>query len=171
MKTILTFIFILGMAGNIEAQSFNEFISTLPEADTPIKWLDDYYLAWEEKDIPKKLFTDAEIDYDNYKAIGKVDFDTCVMIFVKAPFNQGVDFLIDGIVYNKNGDYCDRQRLVFTGDGESLEFSITSDNKIKTLNSGADSGFLKTYSLVNGKFHVDGDAVFIDGVDEFLMGN
>jgi hypothetical protein len=171
MKNLIYILFAIAFASESPAQSFGDYLATLPKLTLPVKFNDDSYLALDLKELPTKFFAASGVNLSLFKALAKIEVDNCYIVLVKKYYNDGNDYLIMGLVYGQNGTFFSKKPFDISSDGEDVDFSITFDFKVKILNSGGITGILKTYVIENGSFRQIGETESIEDVDEYVQDN
>jgi hypothetical protein len=153
------------------SQTFAQYVSDLQEVSFPVRFQEDYYLSWTEKELPGHLFKSTGLDLTTHKAIGVVKFPNNHIVLVKKYYNGGTDLVITGLSFTKEGSYCCSKPVLRTSDSEDLDFAITGIYEIKLLKSGPESGTLETFILQDNSFVRSGEPVSIEDASDYISKN
>jgi len=153
---------------NVEAQSFKEFISTVPKLSVPVKWSETNYLSWPEIDLPQKLFATAGIDSYSGKALATINLGSHYLILVKEYYSYKNDFFIYGLLFKSDGIFIKLMVLRNAKKGGDKNFYVGQDLVLKIMTSYDRKGSLSTFIIQNDKLMQQGAAVFYNDAIAFM---
>ncbi|MDA0194178.1 MAG: hypothetical protein O2887_00030 [Bacteroidetes bacterium] len=167
-QTSIVFLLFVIFSINPSAQSFREFISTLPELNIPVKWSEKGYFNWPEVDLPQNLFATAGIDLYSGKALATINFRSHYLVLVKEFYSYKNDFLIYGLLYKADGTFNKLITLRNAAEGGNLNFYISEDLELKIMDSDGGRGSLSTFAVQNDGLIAQGYVIDYEVADDYM---